>query len=297
MAVGYNTTNGMKKILLALVALCALNACDNKKVDPRDGQIDSLGRALTQQEQEMTEMMTLLSDIQMGFNEINEAEGRINLSKANPEANAKAQIQENLAFIKEKMNQNRALIEKLQAQIKSGKANGSKLQASLDNLTKQYEAKVAEIQALQAELERKNVYIAEQDKQIVALNTDVENLNTNVNKLSDENKQQSNTITHQDRELNTAWYVFGTKKELKEQGILQNGEVLQNNNYNKDYFTRIDIRTDKTIKLYARQAELLTTHPAGSYTWEEDANKERTLQITNPQAFWSVSKYLVIRVK
>lgn len=288
----------MKKMLFALLALgLTTTACDNKKVDPRDAQIDSLGHVLTQQEQEMSNMMDLLSEIQTGFNEINEAEGRINLSKANPEANAKAQIQENLTFIKEQMNRNRELIQKLQAQIKSGKAGASKLQASLDNLTQQYEAKVAEIQALQAELERKNVHIAEQDKQIASLNTDVENLNTNVSTLTNENKQQSTTISTQDRELNTAWYVFGTKKELKEQGILQSGEVLKNNNYNKDYFTRIDTRRDKTIKLYARDAELLTTHPTGSYTWEVDANKEKTLQITNTQAFWSVSKYLVIRVK
>lgn len=285
-------------MLFALLALgLTTTACDNKKVDPRDAQIDSLGHVLTQQEQEMSNMMDLLSEIQTGFNEINEAEGRINLSKANPEANAKAQIQENLTFIKEQMNRNRELIQKLQAQIKSGKAGASKLQASLDNLTQQYEAKVAEIQALQAELERKNVHIAEQDKQIASLNTDVENLNTNVSTLTNENKQQSTTISTQDRELNTAWYVFGTKKELKEQGILQSGEVLKNNNYNKDYFTRIDTRRDKTIKLYARDAELLTTHPTGSYTWEVDANKEKTLQITNTQAFWSVSKYLVIRVK
>lgn len=284
-------------MFFALLALGMLTACDTKKTDPRDTQIDSLGRVLSQQEQEMTDMMTLLSDIQTGFNEINEAEGRINLSKANPEANAKAQIQENLQFIQETMAKNRERIQQLQAQVKSGKAKGNKLQAALDNLTLQYETKLAEIQALQAELERKNLHIAEQSKRIEALNTDVQNLNTNVSDLTNENKQQSNTISNQDRELNTAWYVFGTKKELKEQGILQSGEVLQSANYNKDYFTRIDIRRDKTIKLYARHAELLTTHPADSYTWEVDANKEKTLQITNPQRFWSVSKYLVIRVK
>jgi hypothetical protein len=96
--------------------------------------------------------------------------------------------------------------------------------------------------------------------------------------------------------LHTAWFVFGTKKELKEQNILDAGEVLRSN-FNKDYFTKIDIRIDKEIKLYSKSAEILTSHPAGSYTLQRDANKQYVLRITNPDAFWHTSKYLVIQVK
>jgi ABC-type Zn uptake system ZnuABC Zn-binding protein ZnuA len=90
--------------------------------------------------------------------------------------------------------------------------------------------------------------------------------------------------------------VFGTKKELKEQNILKDGKVLQQN-FNKDYFTKIDIRVDKEIKLYSRDAEMLTAHPASSYTLQRDANKQYVLRITNPEQFWSTSKYLVVLVK
>ena len=38
-------------------------------------------------------------------------------------------------------------------------------------------------------------------------------------------------------------------------------------------------------------------HPSDSYTLEKDANKQYVLRITNPQIFWSTSKYLVILVK
>jgi hypothetical protein len=41
---------------------------------------------------------------------------------------------------------------------------------------------------------------------------------------------------------------------------------------------------------------LLTNHPASSYVLERDANKQYVLRITNPQLFWSTSKYLVIQV-
>ena len=72
---------------------------------------------------------------------------------------------------------------------------------------------------------------------------------------------------------------------------------MQDANMNKDYFTQIDIRTTKEIKLYSKSADLLTTHPEGSYVLEQDDKEQLTLKITDPTRFWSVSKYLVIQVK
>ena len=67
--------------------------------------------------------------------------------------------------------------------------------------------------------------------------------------------------------------------------------------FNKEYFTKIDIRIDKEIKFYSKSAEMLTAHPSSSYTLQRDANKQYVLRITDPQLFWSTSKYLVILVK
>ena len=46
-----------------------------------------------------------------------------------------------------------------------------------------------------------------------------------------------------------------------------------------------------------KRAELLTTHPSGSYELVKDDKGQLTLKITNPTEFWSVSRYLVIQVK
>ena len=67
--------------------------------------------------------------------------------------------------------------------------------------------------------------------------------------------------------------------------------------FNKSYFTKIDIRVQKEIKLYSKSAKILTMHPSSSYTLQQDANKQYVLRISNPQIFWSTSKYLVIQVK
>jgi hypothetical protein len=138
-------------------------------------------------------------------------------------------------------------------------------------------------------LEAKEIHIAELDETIAGLNEDV-------TALREESSSKSETISTQDKQLHTAWYVFGTKKELKEQNILKDGKVL-GQNFNRNYFTKIDIRVDREIKLYSRSAEILTAHPQSSYKLEQDANKQYVLRITNPQQFWSTSKYLVILVK
>ena len=84
---------------------------------------------------------------------------------------------------------------------------------------------------------------------------------------------------------------------MKKDNIFAKKEVLKDDDFNKDYFTQIDIRTTKEIKLYSKDAKLLTTHPEGSYALEKNDKGEITLHITNTNSFWSVSRYLVIQVK
>ena len=68
-------------------------------------------------------------------------------------------------------------------------------------------------------------------------------------------------------------------------------------NFNKSYFTKIDIRVEKEIKLYSKSAKILTMHPSSSYSLTTDAKDQYVLRITNPDIFWSTSNYLVIQVK
>ncbi|MCI6519645.1 MAG: hypothetical protein MR432_08800 [Prevotellaceae bacterium] len=284
----------MKRIVISLLALTVLMACNNKKEEKNlasQNTIDSLTDIVNQKNNELNDIMSTFNDIQEGFREINEAEGRVNIARNNGETNAKADIMENISFIKRTMQLNKERIAKLREQLKESSFNTSKLQATIESLNKELESKTARIEELQAELDSKNAHIAHQDKQI-------SELNTNVNSLTADNAAKARAVEQQDKQLNTAWYVFGTKKELREQHILEGtNKVLKGNNFNKDYFTKIDIRVDKVIKLYSKSAKLLTNHPAGSYSLDKDARGMYTLRITNPTTFWSVSKYLVVVVK
>ena len=285
----------MKKLVLISLILVLILAvgCKQQKSSPESlqnvEQNDSLKDIISQRDNQINDMMATMNEIQAGFNEINEAENRVSLVKGAERVNKAQQIKEDIHFITDRMRQNRELIKKLQGQLKNSNFKGSEMKKVVANMIKQLDEKDQQLQQLRAELDAKNIHIAELDETITGLNSSVSD-------LQNENAQKTETINSQDLQLNTAWFVFGTKKELKDQHILADGKVLQSS-FNKNYFTKIDIRVTKDVKLYSKSAKLLTAHPSSSYQLVTDNSKQYVLHITNPQLFWSTSKYLVVLVK
>ena len=282
----------MRKLLFILMCLVAVASCKQERANAdltAERQRDSLNQIIAQRDNEINDMMATFNEIEEGFKEINEAEQRVSIAKQGEGASREQRIRENVQFIQSAMAQNRELINKLKRQLRESAFQGDQFKRTIENLTKQLEEKDQQLTQLRAELSAKDIHIAELDEKITGLNTDVSS-------LQEENTQKATTISTQDKQLNTAWFVFGTKSELKSQEILVDGKVLQSN-FNREYFTKIDIRVDKEIKLYSRSAKMLTAHPAGSYSLQQDAGKQYVLRITDPQKFWSTSKYLVVLVK
>ena len=284
----------MKKVFLFAMCAAVLTACNNgaeKKEQAFAEERDSLMQVINDKDAELDEIMGTIGEIQEGFRRINEAEGRITVNDGDVESeSSKETIRENMQYIQDAMVQNREKIKQLQEKLRTSTVGSEKLKKMVDDLSAQLDAQKIKVQELEARLAEKDILIAQQGEAITTLNE-------NVNALSEENKAKSQTVAEQDKQIHTAWYVFGTKSELKEQKILQKGDVLQSGDFNKDYFTKVDIRYDKEIKLYSKSAKLLTNHPAGSYRLEKDNKGQYVLQITNPDAFWSVSKYLVVQVR
>ena len=279
----------MKKNILFVALLAAtLCSCDqfgNKKADESAQlMLDSLQRIIDEKDVELDDIMGSINEVQEGIRRINEAQGRVTIADGNREsASSKEVIRENMEFIQEAMQQNRDMIAQLKEKLRTSTFNADKLAKTIENLQRQVEEQATRIQELEAAIADRDTLLAAQGEQISSLTA--------------ENASKAATVAEQDKELTTAWFVFGTTKELKEQKILTKGDVLKNGDFNKDYFTRIDIRYDKEIKLYSKSAKLLTSHPAGSYNLLKDREGQYELHITDPARFWSVSKYLVVQVK
>lgn len=275
-----------------VLCVAVLAGCTNVKREKElTARNDSLTVALNEKNVALDQAMQAIADIQEGFRVINEAEGRVAIQSQGAEGITDAQrLKEDILFIQQKMADNRKQIEDLQKKLKAGGAETANLRKVLANLQKELEAKVASIAALQSDLARKNIRIAELDSAVVMLTGDV-------NALQEITDAQQEVIEQQITQLNTAWYVYGTAKELKEQNILKDGKVLSSTEFNKNYFTEIDVRDDKVFPLYAKRAKLLTAHPEGSYEFVKDEEKLLTFRIVDADAFWSVSRYMVILVR
>ena len=275
----------MKKVLIAttictaMLASCGQNSAEYKKLKAEN---DSLRIENTKSNAEMDEILGTLNDVEADIQSIRDAENYLNIQQQKGDLNKsnREQIKENMQLISETLK-------------KSG-IQSSALRKTISRLSSELDQKANMIVTLQEDLAKKNVRIQELDEMVASLNEDVEDLSTTT-------AAQSEKLQEQDKQLHTAYYCFGTAKELKDQKILSGGglfaksKVLQSG-FNKDYFISIDTREVKEIPLFAGKAKLKSNHPEGSYEFVKDEDGNMTLKITDEKAFWSLGKYLVIEV-
>ena len=100
-------------------------------------------------------------------------------------------------------------------------------------------------------------------------------------------------------QLNECYYVVGSKKELKQHKIIETGFLrhtkVMEGDFATNYFTKADKRTLSVIPLHNSKAQVLSKHPAGSYTITDEGG-QKVLKILNPTRFWELSNYLVVKV-
>ena len=215
----------MKKLTVLFVCAAMLASCDSFKGGNKDlkAENDSLLMELTQRNAELDDMMGTFNEVQEGFRKINAAESRVDLQRGTiteNSASAKQQIASDIEFISKQMEENKAQIAKLQAQLKNSKYNSTQLKKAVEALTAELNAKQQRIEELQTELASKNIRIQELDAAVSDLSAEKETLTA-------ENEAKAKTVAEQEKSLNAAWFVFGTKSELKAQKILQSGDVLK----------------------------------------------------------------------
>lgn len=253
----------------------------NPLADSLSGVTSHLSGQLSEKEAALQEFVNSFNEIQENLTTIKEKEKIIsNSSKSGDVKSKEDQIKEDIQAIYDLMNKNKNRINALSSKLKASKV--------------QIEGLEQMIASLQAQLNDKDNQIAELKSMVEALNIELSNLNVNYQ----EAEQEASLKTDK---LNTAYYAFGTSKELKEKGVIskeggfigigKSSKVKAD--FNKDYFTKIDITQVNAINIGAKKAKILTTHPSGSYKLVGEKTVEK-IEIINAEEFWSASKYLVI---
>lgn len=290
----------MKKVLFAtacivLLASCGQNASENKRLQAEN---DSIKLESVKSAAELDEILTILNDVESGFESIRDAENYLSEQKNSINEltpSRKEELKNNMQLITVTLQKNKEQLAKLQAQLNNSNAQSGQLKKTIDRLSAEIDQKASMIIALQEDLTKKNIRIQELDEMVTILNEDVENFAITT-------MAQAERINNQEKALHTAYYCFGTAKELKSQKILSGGSLFSKSKvlqpgFNKDYFIMVDTREIKEIPLFTNKANLKSSHPEGSYEFTEDEDENITLKILNAKTFWSISKYLVLEVK
>ena len=282
----------MKKTLILLASAClALTACNKDEIKRLQDQNDSLRTVNDVKDNNMTLLAETMADLQNNINTIKEKEGIINVQLA--EGSTQSQIQSDLDAIEKALNDNKQKVANLQAQLSKATKNNKELQAIISTLN-------AQITAQNEEIEKLKTSLSEKDIEIGFLNNAVIKLSTSVDSLATTKAQVDSQLAQATDELQEGYYIMNTKSYLKENGLLETGLFKGKKvtgDFNDKLFTKVNITEFAELPLDTKKAEIVSTHPASSYRLEKDAEGLLTLVISDKEAFWNTSKYLVIITK
>ncbi len=282
----------MKKYLVLLLIPLFL-ACGReakKQAEELKLRNDSLMGQTMQKDEAINEFIRSINDIQGTLDTIKMKENIINLSTdrgGELKLSAKEQIKNDIQTIYSLMQKNKETVAALSKKLRNSTLKVDELQKMVERLNKDIANKAAEIEDLRNKLSKLN-------SSFEMANLKIDTLSRTVKTQSSQIKDQDQTIAAQDEALNTAYYVIGSNKELKKNGIIKSGEILSD--FNKDLFTKMDVRKVTEISILSKKAKLLSNHPSSAYKFNGDKKLIQSLQILDYKAFWANSKYLVIVV-
>lgn len=284
----------MKKYLLLLLipVFFACGRSAKKEAEALKSRNDSLMAQSLQKDEAINDFVASINDIQNTLDTIKMKQNIINLSTGRPselKLSAKEQIKSDIETIYALMLKNKQEIASLNKKLRNSNMKVDELQKLVARLNKDINAKNTEIEALRDKLAKMNIIIE-------TTNLKLDTLTTVVKTQTKQIKDQSQTLASQEAAIHTAYYILGKSKELKKNGITGSGDKILPD-FNKDLFTRIDIRKTLEISILSKKAKVLSNHPTTSYKLTGDKKIVQSLQITDYKAFWSNSKYLVILVE
>jgi hypothetical protein len=276
---------------LPLALLVAAAGCKQGPTPEMQAHIDSLSQASAEQERlmgEIAENTRLVSEISRELSRVNVPAKQLRVKSESPLRASRDTMVQKIRYIT-------ARVMELEPKLKESERRVRELTSLSDSLRDDLAATIQNLRGV----------IDTQKETIVALTDQVD-------RLSAENVALKDTIDNMATEVNTVYYVIGTKEQLQEQGIVQeeggarflfvlwkSGRTLvPGRHLDPSVFTPVDRRAldelplptaDREYRIVSRQdVTALATPPA------EDGKIFGKVRIADSARFWANSKYLII---
>ncbi|MBP5693000.1 MAG: hypothetical protein J6W86_04750, partial [Bacteroidales bacterium] len=264
-----------------------------------EAQLDSLRGNYDTQKNQLDEIFSILNDVEDGLKDIRQKENILTIESNKdgldvPESR-RVKIMEDVYAVKDAIDRYKEKIEQLK---KDSSLKSVEFKKKLNSLQKELEEKSKTIETLQNLLEEKDIIIKGKDQTIDSLGHHISDLNQDITALTGEKEELKDKVASQDKALFSAYYIVGSKDELKEAGVISKGGLFKPSKVSyeaeKTSFIKIDYREVTTINTNASKAKILSNHRKGTYSIQE-VDGETVINITDPEGFWEQTKYLVIQ--
>ena len=282
----------MKTSACLLVAMLLFAACNNSEQEQRLKALALKDSTMMMEAQKKDSSISAyihsLNDIQDNLDSIKHREKILSIKTENSSVsnNTLADIKS----IDKLILKDHREIALLEAKIKKMGTKDANMQKMIAHLNEQLTEKDSEMANLQATLAQANS----------SIKTITEQFNDSMATMNME-RAVNNSMQN---EINTVYYAIGTVKELKRSGVIDKQGGIAGigstpklkQNFNSKYFTKADKSKISLIPLYSKFSKVITDQPINAFT-VKGTTKSDSLLITDANAFWSESKYLVVVVK
>ncbi len=290
--------NFLAQSLLPIVITGLLLSCGNSTPSQTDEQLklDSLNSLAKKQQVHIGEMEEFITSLSLTMDSINMQEkelvGEGDLEKK--KKTSKETIIKNLREYKELIKRQRQKIASLEKQLSAKNDEmSSKMLQIVTFYRKELEAKDKTIASLQMDIEKNK-------KVIKNLQTSIGELTATTEQQAKVIKEQEGVMDNQTNMINTCYVKMGTKKELKNAGLISGGFLkktkLETSMLTPSNFIEMDMRKCNDLVIASKNPTILTQMPASSYEIIKKDDGTCYLHIKDPNAFWSISRYLVIKL-
>ncbi len=294
----------MRKLLLVGLMLATVGCASRKELEKAQTEAQALAAEKDSLLSEVLATTKLVSDVN---GELAKARG-VGVSPTTPSENPTATSAEDRQILLGKIREVVARLNESEAQLERSKRRISQLAAKDTKLTKQIEDFQRQVTELRTSVEQQQALIEQQTGTITAQKVTIDSLGVVLDTVATQNRQLSDSVNVVTTAVNTVYLNIGTKDSLKAKGVVVDEgskflffggkQTVPARNLDPSTFMVMNKQTDRTIslpeghtyKIVSRHdARLLDPAPA-----EGAKIQGGTVTITNPDAFWAPSKYLII---
>ena len=260
------------------------NSNDLEKIAELNGELEQLKMDSKLKDDLINESLAFFDEIEANLEIIQLKKNEIRIKTENPELTEedKTYIIQEIKHINFLRIENGRKVNSLNNELKKSGLRIKELENMIERLIKEMETKDQEIEILRNEINEKT---------------------SEYEQLFDSYVMQEAIVDELTEQINTGYYSYGTLRELTENKVIEkkNGflgidkKTQLLDDFNEDYFNKIDISDTKEILVEGSKIKFITDHPSKSFSLKSIGNNTKII-INNSKDFWRVSKYLVVLV-